>query len=129
MKLSDVVLEERARQKGRLGLDALQDDPETPVKKKDAGKPRLDLVPLSPLKLAAEAYGVGASKYAPGAWRENPMRWGQVQAALLRHLEAWWSRRELADPEDGQHHLGAVMFCVFTLAEYERLGIGEDDRP
>lgn len=97
--------------------------------KKDKGKPRLDLVPLSPLKLAAEAYGVGAEKYAPNAWLMNPMRWGQVQAALLRHLEAWWSRREEYDPEDGQHHLGAVLFCVFTLAEYQRLARGEDDRP
>lgn len=98
-------------------------------KRLDAGKARLELVPRMPLWLAAEAYGVGADKYERLGWRRNPMEWSRVRSAADRHMDKWWELGETHDQTDGQHHLGAVLFGILTLAEYERLGIGEDDRP
>lgn len=97
------------------------------ISRKDAGKLRFDLIPPHALELLAEVYTIGAAKYEANGWRKHPMRWGRVYAPLFRHAIKWW-KGEQRDQQDGQHHLAAVMWACCTLIEYERLGIGEDDR-
>lgn len=96
------------------------------AKKNDAGKLRYDLVPPVPLEALAAVYSIGAAKYGDYNWRKG-MAWGRIYAALMRHLQAWWQGETHAQ-DDGQHHLAAVLWCAMTLMEYERLGVGEDDR-
>lgn len=95
-------------------------------RKNDAGKARYDLIPPHALDALAELYALGATKYAPRNW-ERGMSWGRVFAAMMRHAWAFW-RGETHDPVDGQHHLLSVAWCAFSLFEYERRQIGEDDR-
>lgn len=102
--------------------------PETGDKARlDAGKLRYDLIPPHALDLLAEVYTIGAAKYEDNGWLKNPMRWGRVYAPMLRHAIKFW-KGESRDATDGQHHLASVAWACFTLMEFERRGIGEDDR-
>jgi hypothetical protein len=96
--------------------------------KKDDGKLRYDLIPPHALELLAEVYTIGAAKYADNGWLTPPMRWGRIYRAMIGHAVEFW-RGESRDEVDGQHHLASVAWCAFALMEYERLRIGEDDRP
>ena len=94
--------------------------------KHDDGKLRYDLIPAYPLDELARVYTIGAKKYGDHNWLKG-MLWGRIFAAMMRHAWAWW-RGETHDPVDGQHHLSSVAWCAFTLMEYERSKLGEDDR-
>jgi len=94
--------------------------------KHDEGKLRYDLIPPYALSALAEVYTIGAQKYGDRNW-EKGMSFGRVFGALCRHAWAWWAG-EKKDQEDGQHHLASVVWCAFTLFEYERRGTGIDDR-
>jgi len=95
-------------------------------RKNDQGKLRYDLIPPHPLEKLAQVYTIGANKYGDHNWRKG-MAWGRIIGALFRHVEAWRQGRTV-DPEDGQHPLASAIWCCFTLMEFERLGIGTDDR-
>lgn len=94
--------------------------------KYDMGKLRVDLIPIAPLLELARVYTIGAAKYGDNNWRGG-MEWGRVYGALIRHLWAWWQGEKL-DAEDNQHHLASVIWGAMTLMEYERMGVGDDDR-
>lgn len=96
--------------------------------KKDGGKLRYDLIPPEALEELARIYTIGAAKYADNGWLSPPMRWGRIFAAMMRHAWAWWGKREMYDPVDGQHHMAAVAWCAFALMTYEIRGIGDNDR-
>ena len=98
----------------------------TEGKKNDEGKLRYDLIPTYALEELARVYTIGARKYADNNWRKG-FRWGRIFGALMRHAWSWW-RGERLDPVDGQHHLASVAWTAFTLMEFEKKGIGEDDR-
>ena len=95
-------------------------------KKNDAGKLRYDLIPPDPLREVARVYTIGSTKYQDYNWLHG-MNWSRVIAALFRHMEAWREGRTV-DPDDGQHPLASVIWCAMTLLEFERLGVGRDDR-
>ena len=95
-------------------------------RKDDDGKLRYDLIPGYPLGQLAAVYTLGAGKYTDHNWRKG-MRWGRLFAAMCRHAWAWWCGERL-DPQDGQHHLASVAWIAFTLMEYEKYKLGEDDR-
>lgn len=97
-----------------------------PGYKDDAGKARFDLVPPEFLIAFAELFAIGANKYADRNW-EKGMAWGRVFAAMMRHAWQWWAG-ERNDATDGQHHLLSVAWCAAVLYEYDRIGIGTDDR-
>jgi len=86
--------------------------------KYDNGKERYDLIPIEPLRKLAEVYTIGAYKYTDRNW-EKGIDWGRLYAAMMRHANAWWGG-ETIDKEDKQHHLASVVWCAFTLMEYER---------
>lgn len=84
------------------------------------------LIPVWPLSELARCYGFGAGKYAAGNWLKG-YSWSLSQDALMRHFEAWRSG-ESTDPESGLSHLAHLCFHAFALQEFERLGLGKDDR-
>lgn len=92
----------------------------------DFGKLRYDLIPVVPKAELARVFTIGARKYGDNNWR-NGFDFSRVLAALERHLEAW-KAGEVIDQTDGQHHLASVMWGCMVLMEFERLGIGNDDR-
>lgn len=95
--------------------------------KHDEEKTKFHLIPDYPLEELAKLYTEGAKKYEDWNWKKG-MKWSRVFSALLRHLYAW--RRGIRyDDETSREHLSAVMWACCTLMEYERLGLGEDDRP
>lgn len=94
--------------------------------KQDAGKLRYSLIPPAALAEVARAYTVGAAKYGDHNYLLG-MAWSRVFDAMQRHAQSWLAG-ERRDPQDGQHPLASVVFCAMTLMEYERLGIGTDDR-
>jgi len=99
---------------------------QTPGYKLDVDKLRYDLIPPYALEALAYVYTVGAKKYGDDNYLKG-MSYRRVFGALLRHAFAWLKGRSI-DPEDGQHPLASVAWCAFALMEYERLGVGVDDR-
>ncbi len=95
-------------------------------RKNDEGKARFDLLPVKPLFKVAEVYTIGAAKYGDRNW-EKGIPWWRIFSAMMRHAWNWW-RGEKLDPEDRQHHLASVVFCAFTLMEYEETHPELDDR-
>lgn len=94
--------------------------------KKDAGKPRTDLVPAEAILAAARVFEFGSRKYADrGYWG---LGWSQIYAAAMRHMIAWFLGEE-RDPETGESHLAHFICCAMMLFEMEARGLGEDDRP
>lgn len=91
---------------------------------------RYDLMPTEPLRLLAEHYGKGAAKYARvngvDNWR-NGYEWSLSYAALMRHLQAFWSGEDI-DAETGSPHMVAVAWHAFTLLEFMREHPTLDDR-
>jgi hypothetical protein len=92
----------------------------------DEGKLRFDLIPIMPLREVARVYTIGATKYEDRNW-ERGMEWHRVYRALQNHATAWWAG-EVWDPDNGQHHLAAVVFNAMALMEYERTHPELDDR-
>lgn len=92
-----------------------------------ATKPqRYDLIPLEPLKLLAQHYGVGATKYADHNWKLG-FEWSKSYAALMRHLTAFWGGEDV-DEETGSLHMTAVAWHAFTLLEFMQDHPEFDDR-
>lgn len=95
--------------------------------KYDAGKARMDLIPIEGITAVAAILGHGAKKYAVRNW-EKGMDWSRPYAAALRHFFAWFSG-EKVDPDSGYPHLWHVATNVFFLIAYEARHAGNDDRP
>lgn len=87
---------------------------------------RYSLIPTEPLAELARVYGYGADKYEPNNWRKG-YAYSLSLDALYRHIAAFRSG-EAIDPESGRHHLGHAAFHLMTLMEFDRLGLGTDDR-
>lgn len=85
-----------------------------------------DNIPVRALEEVARVYGFGAKKYDRGNFLKG-YAWSLSISALLRHIFAF-CRGESHDPESGIHHLAHATFHLFALMEFERRGIGTDDR-
>ena len=91
------------------------------------GKTRFDLIPPWPLEELAKVYTYGAQKYDDDNWRKG-LTWKEnVIGPLERHLKKWLQGEKL-DDESNCHHLAMVMWQCCALMEYERCGLGQDDR-
>jgi hypothetical protein len=98
-------------------------------RKDDTGKLPLELLPTDSIEAIAEILDFGAKKYAPRNW-EKGMEWGRVYGACMRHLFAWWTKRDGGlDPDTGKSHLWHAGCCILFLIAYERRGVGTDNRP
>ena len=94
--------------------------------RKNEGKLRTDLVPMSTLRSLARVLGKGAEKYEDNNWRRG-MKWSTVQASLLRHLMLWIDGEDI-DQESGLNHMDHIMANVAFLLEYIEIYPEGDDR-
>lgn len=94
--------------------------------KYDQDKPPLDLIPYSALELEARVLAFGAKKYDRNQWRKG-MDWSQLLAAAMRHIGAFNAGEDI-DTESGLSHLGHARCCLGFLIEYQKEGLGIDDR-
>ena|SRR5687768_9906439 len=101
------------------------EDPETGGKK-GAKAEEYALIPPGALAEVARVYGMGSRKYEPFNWALG-YRWSLSYSALFRHIEAHRSGQS-TDPESGYSHLAHAAFHLFTLMEFEKHGLGTDDR-
>lgn len=71
------------------------------------------------LEELAYVYGVGAKKYAPYGWLDNPIPieklYGRVLGHLRRRVEG-----EIYDKDDGQMHMASVAWAALTLCHYDK---------
>lgn len=107
-------------------MSAPREEPAPQALRYDAGKARLDLLPVAPLFEVAHLYQIGASKYEADNWRRGTS-FRRAFAALLRHALKW-SAGQTIDPETGCHHLAAVVFWAFSLMEWGASHPEFDDR-
>lgn len=92
-----------------------------------AGKIRHDLMAPWALNQIAKVYTYGTIKYDDDNWWKG-LRWKKdVFGCILRHVWKWF-RGEKCDDESGLHHLAHAAWNCMALMEYERNGIGIDDR-
>jgi hypothetical protein len=96
-------------------------------KKFDSGKVPLHLFPRAALWSISEVLAFGAQKYDAWNWAKG-MAWSRLHGAALRHLTQWFDR-DGVDEESGLSHLAHAGCCIAFLIAYEKLGLGEDDRP
>jgi hypothetical protein len=91
------------------------------------GKIRYDLIAPYALEQLAKVYTYGTIKYDDDNWWKG-LKWkAEVFGCITRHI--WkWMRGEKLDDESGLHHLAHAAWNCFVLIEYERCGIGIDDR-
>ena len=91
-----------------IGYEIIQDDtePNTPNQeyKKDAGKPRIALVPMQILRDVAEVRGwaVDNKYHDPDNWKEVEL--DRYINAMLRHTIAFVEDMESKDEESGLYH-------------------------
>lgn len=88
---------------------------------------RYDLIPAEPLRLLAQHFGRGATKYADRNW-EAGYGWNLSFAALMRHAWAFWGGEDI-DAETGTPHIVAAAWHAFALAEYMNTHPEFDNRP
>jgi hypothetical protein len=99
--------------------------------KYNEGKLKLNLIPPEAILALGRALTYGDLKYNPNGdnirnW-EKGMSWGNVYAALQRHLLAWSSGEE-KDPESGLSHLDHALTNLAFLITYQERNTGIDDR-
>lgn len=95
---------------------------------KDVKLQRFDLIPPEFEWALAEAYGVGAMKYADRNW-EKGYKWSLSVAALRRHLNAFMAG-EWFDPESHggkTPHIISVAWHAVALFIFRTRGLGTND--
>jgi hypothetical protein len=96
--------------------------------KYDTGKPRYALLPWDAIEEVAKVMTYGAAKYDDRNW-ERGMSWDRPFSAAMRHLVAFWQKREDLDPESGCYHLASAACNILFLLAFQLRGVGEDNRP
>jgi hypothetical protein len=91
----------------------------------DAGKPRLELLPVSAYKLAAEIMTAGANKYNENNW--TGLKASRIIGAGFRHLNYYLCGQDL-DIDSGQHHLGHFLANLIMLHHIINNFSQQDDR-
>ncbi len=94
--------------------------------KKDAGKPRTDLLSAAALMGVSEVLKFGAEKYAADNWRLG-MDWRRLIGAMLRHALEFMDGQDI-DPDSKLPTIDHVLCCAMFLSEYQKTGNGNDDR-
>ena len=98
----------------------------------DANKPRYDLIPPTVLHALAIHYAKGSEKYDERNW-EKGLSWCTTYRALQSHANTWFMGQTFDDDPSMSdyraHHMISVIWNAIAIYEYERRGIGTDDRP
>lgn len=93
-----------------------------------AKKAPLGYVPPAAYIGTAEAMAIGAVKYGPFNWREQPIQYMTYLEAMLRHLLALIDGQDLAE-DTGVHHLKHVLAGGSILLDAIESGRVVDNRP
>lgn len=109
-----------------MGYGAEAYHEKTKAQKLDDGKPPMELLDTGALEQIARVLAFGAGKYATHNWRKG-MEWSRLVGATLRHILAW-NDGEDVDPESGLSHLAHAACDLMFLLNYERTGVGVDNR-
>lgn len=91
----------------------------------DAGKIRMDLVPMDAVMAAAAVFTYGAIKYDDWNWAKGMPR-GRLLAAMQRHAAAVQLGIEL-DDESGLPHTWHMLCCNMMLVAGDLREVTEDD--
>jgi hypothetical protein len=94
--------------------------------KHDTAKPRLSLVPPHSLNAVIDVMEYGATKYEAHNWKGG-MEYSRCFNSAFRHMWAWW-RGEYSDPESGLPHLAHAICGLMFLLDWQKMGVGTDDR-
>ena len=98
------------------------------ARKKDFGKPRMDLLPSNALFGIATIMSYGATKYNPHNYKQGKgLDWDRLYSACMRHLVAW-NAGEDKDPESGASHLYHAGCCIMMLIDLIDSKKGKDTR-
>lgn len=92
-----------------------------------AKKVNVDCVPTSAIIETAIVLGLGAKKYGPYNWREQPIQMVTYVNAAIRHLYALLDGEDL-DSETGRTHFASVMAGMAILIDAQRVGTLVDNR-
>ncbi len=92
----------------------------------DEGKIRYDLIDAYALEMLGKVYTYGTIKYDDNNWRKG-FKWCRIFGAIMRHAWAFW-KGEDNDPESGLPHMAHCAWGCFTLLNFSKFKIGEDDR-
>jgi hypothetical protein len=91
----------------------------------DAGKPKLELIPMCAYRLAAEIMTAGANKYNENNW--TGLNAGRIIGAAFRHLNYYLCGQDV-DTDSGQHHLGHFLANLIMLHHILNNFPEQDDR-
>jgi hypothetical protein len=91
----------------------------------DAGKPKLELIPMCSYRLAAEIMTAGANKYNENNW--TGLKASRIIGAGFRHLNYYLCGQDL-DTDSGQHHLGHFLANLIMLHHILNNFPEQDDR-
>jgi len=98
--------------------------------KHDKGKADISLIPPEVLLEIAEVLQFGADKYGRDNHRVDghKTKWSRTYASIQRHLNDFWSGKDL-DSESGKKHLAhAITQCVILLTQINDGHTNMDDR-
>lgn len=90
------------------------------------GKVRWDLIDPTAVEGVAKVLAFGTEKYTAENWRKG-LSWKSTLRSLESHLQAL-KRGEDIDPESGLPHIDHLGCNWMFFSNYQKLGIGEDDR-
>lgn len=91
--------------------------------KRDAGKPRLALVPFAAIQAIGEGMTYGVAKYEENSWKKvEAWRW---RDALMRHLCAYLADPYSIDEESGLPHLWHMTTNAAILCGIEDFEVRE----
>jgi hypothetical protein len=94
--------------------------------KRDAGKPRTDLLPPDALLGTAAVFEYGSKKYSANNWRKGILI-SRLTGALLRHIFAFMAGQDI-DPESGLPHLDHALCSLMMLRSTWATRKDMDDR-
>ena len=98
--------------------------------KNDDGKPTYELLPFELLSEVNLVLVHGREKYGECNWmKQKGFKLSRCYNALLRHMFAWWIRREDKDPETGLSHLSHALCNLLFLMYHFKHNKNADDRP
>jgi hypothetical protein len=91
-------------------------------------KPSAQFIPPVAIVEESAVMALGAAKYGPFNWQDEPVDATTYYSAAIRHLLQWFSGED-RDQESGASHLAHVRACMGILLDAQAAGTLIDDRP
>lgn len=91
-------------------------------------KPSAHFIPPVAIVEESAVMALGAAKYGPYNWQDDPVDASTYYSAALRHLMQWFSGED-RDEESKASHLAHVRACMAILIDAQASGKLKDDRP